>query len=200
LFLFDDSYDDAVACLRKELPEDIVVHDKTNDPLYYKGWAVLEDLNTTTYNKMFPVNNALLYGGVGIDLFRLAQTPRSLSEAYRKRENIAYLVRRRDVGLMDEKEFNDKFCLWTKEFTEAVASVPAEIDMQDMVFTGLLYTLPMAEVGDVFPLKKYIFEDTEFWGPNNADALLRISYGEYMQIPPLEQRRQHYSAVIFETK
>lgn len=35
----------------------------------------------------------------------------------------------------------------------------------------------------VFPLKKYSFEEYEFWGPNKADILLFENYGDYMQWP-----------------
>ncbi|MBR6408963.1 MAG: LicD family protein [Alphaproteobacteria bacterium] len=35
----------------------------------------------------------------------------------------------------------------------------------------------------VFPLKKYVFEEYEFLGPNRADVLLFENYGDYMQWP-----------------
>ena len=35
---------------------------------------------------------------------------------------------------------------------------------------------------------EYDFEDTRFFGPQNADAYLTSLYGDYMQLPPEEQR------------
>lgn len=35
----------------------------------------------------------------------------------------------------------------------------------------------------VFPLKKVIYENTEFWAPNDMEALLRVEYQDYMSLP-----------------
>lgn len=35
----------------------------------------------------------------------------------------------------------------------------------------------------IFPLKKYIFEDYEFWVPNNFDEYLKLEYKNYMDFP-----------------
>lgn len=39
--------------------------------------------------------------------------------------------------------------------------------------------------------KKYKFEDTEFWGLEDYDSYLKALYGDYMKIPPVEQRETH---------
>lgn len=43
LFLFDEEYDMALEVLRRELPEDIVVHDQVSDRSYYAAWSKLRD-------------------------------------------------------------------------------------------------------------------------------------------------------------
>ena len=54
------------------------------------------------------------------------------------------------------------------------------------------------EYDDVFPLKKYEFEDTSFYGPNNPDDLLTYFYGkDYMILPSIEKRISHYDKVSF---
>ena len=50
---------------------------------------------------------------------------------------------------------------------------------------------------DIFPLKLYGFEDAKFWGPNNAHAVLTSIYGDYMQLPQLEDRKPHYKWIRF---
>lgn len=52
----------------------------------------------------------------------------------------------------------------------------------------------------IFPLKKYNFEGIDFWGPNNADKMLTIRYGDYMELPAYNNRTQHYSEVHFKTQ
>lgn len=41
----------------------------------------------------------------------------------------------------------------------------------------------------------YNFEDTEFYGPQNADAYLKQLYGNYMQLPPENKRHIHTTEV-----
>lgn len=53
------------------------------------------------------------------------------------------------------------------------------------------------EEKDVLPLKKYQFQNEEFYGPNDADAVLTTCYGDYMRLPPEENRVCHYSSVEF---
>lgn len=39
--------------------------------------------------------------------------------------------------------------------------------------------------------RKYLFEGKELYGMCNYDAFLRYNYGDYMKLPPIEERQQH---------
>jgi len=52
---------------------------------------------------------------------------------------------------------------------------------------------------DVFPLSTVLFEGKNYNGPNNCDAFLTISYGDYMKLPPVEKQRTHVELVMFDT-
>jgi len=43
----------------------------------------------------------------------------------------------------------------------------------------------------IFPLSKLCFEGNYYWIPCNWDAFLKRIYGDYMQLPPVEQRKTH---------
>jgi lipopolysaccharide cholinephosphotransferase len=43
-----------------------------------------------------------------------------------------------------------------------------------------------------FPAKKALFEGVEVNIPNDVDTYLKNLYGDYMQIPPVEKREQHF--------
>jgi lipopolysaccharide cholinephosphotransferase len=62
---------------------------------------------------------------------------------------------------------------------------------------AILSVDPLLNVSDIFPLKKYIFEDTEFYGPQNSSPILSATYGDFMTLPPVEDRLSHYSSVKF---
>jgi lipopolysaccharide cholinephosphotransferase len=48
----------------------------------------------------------------------------------------------------------------------------------------------------IFPLSKVIFEGNYYWAPGNWDAYLKQLYGNYMELPPVEQRMAHQPKFI----
>jgi len=44
---------------------------------------------------------------------------------------------------------------------------------------------------DLYPAKTMFFEGVEFPVPNNIDAHLKAVYGDYMKLPPIEERHNH---------
>lgn len=48
--------------------------------------------------------------------------------------------------------------------------------------------MPISFRTDWFPLKKVKFEDIKVNIPNNYDKILKLEYGEYMELPPKESR------------
>ena len=59
------------------------------------------------------------------------------------------------------------------------------------------YRCKYLEHDEIFPLKKYRFEDTEFFGPAKAEMILSKIYGDFMTFPPVAERKGHYSSVEF---
>lgn len=47
---------------------------------------------------------------------------------------------------------------------------------------------------ELFPLKRMKFEDTSIFVPNDYDTVLKREYGDYMEIPPVEERKNHHPA------
>lgn len=46
-------------------------------------------------------------------------------------------------------------------------------------------------VKSIFPLTTIKFENIEFPAPCNPDSVLKILYGDYMTLPPVEERQIH---------
>lgn len=49
---------------------------------------------------------------------------------------------------------------------------------------------------DLFPLKKLKFEDIEINFPHNLEKNLEYIYGDYMQLPPEEKRKNHFPYIL----
>lgn len=49
---------------------------------------------------------------------------------------------------------------------------------------------------EIFPLRKLLFEDMEICFPNALEAKLTNMYGDYMQLPPPEKRKNHFPYML----
>lgn len=50
---------------------------------------------------------------------------------------------------------------------------------------------------EIFPLRGISFEGKIFSAPSNTDTYLRKQYGDYMKIPPIDERAIHFSKVTY---
>ena len=53
-----------------------------------------------------------------------------------------------------------------------------------------------ADLDELFPTKDVEFEGLLVKAARCDDAMLRREYGDYMQLPPLEERKNHYPACL----
>jgi len=57
------------------------------------------------------------------------------------------------------------------------------------------------KIDEIFPLSKIYFENKYYNAPGNFDAFLKKLYGNYMELPPVEQRVSHDPKyIIFDDK
>jgi lipopolysaccharide cholinephosphotransferase len=52
----------------------------------------------------------------------------------------------------------------------------------------------------MYPLLKIVFEGKQYFAPGNWDLYLKNMYGNYMELPPVEQRIGHQQTLIFSDK
>ena len=116
---------------------------------------------------------------------------------YRTDEHIKYLNRRNKLNLIDPAVYNERMSKLQPIFDEEKRKVESfhgecrEIYATNIIYNDRLYP------EELFPLKRYEFEGEWFYGPNNADVLLRLCYGDYMQLPPEDKRVPHNDNVRF---
>ncbi len=195
LYLFDDSYDSAIEILRANLPDNLFLEDSKSEPLYFHGWAHVKDLNTIAESKLFPQDSAYAHKGLSVDLYRATKVNEDYEELFLMKEHLAYLHRRHKSNLIDEYIYINK--------VESLNTVIKLMEHEPAIKSSrAVYALPSSYndrlfEDEIFPLVKYKFEDTEFWGPNNYDVFLKRCYNNYMDLPPEEKRTPHYSEVIF---
>ena len=200
-YIIGDQYEKAIDLLRNELPNNIFIEDSKSEPLYFHGWAHAKDTETETECSLFPQDNLYKHKGICVDLYRAFYIKKNYDKINRLNAHIEYLYRKVVKGFIT----NEEYCIKKKEIEIALAEEEKRISLinldndEDMIGFISVFNDSMLKK-DVFPLKKYDFEGTYFWGPQNADILLKKCYGNYMQLPPVEKRHPHYSLVKFKKK
>ncbi len=192
-YLFDDSYNDAMKVLSSELPENLFLEYWETEPKYFHAWAHVKDQNTIAECKQFPQDGQYAHKGISVDLYKMKMMRNDEVDSYRLDESIDYFQRRFNRGLIDEDLFKEKITSLLRK----KQSVRAKEPDSKIVYATVLPILDRMEINDVFPLRKYTFEDTFFYGPNHADVFLSQRYGDYMALPPVSDRKPHYSSVVF---
>lgn len=196
IFLFDDTYDKAIELLRKNLPNDMFLEDEKSELKYFHGWAHVKDMNSEVYCEQFPQDNLYNHHGLSVDLYKCKRIHSSELLDYRIVEMEKYLKRKLDKGILDLSSYN----LQRDILTESIEKEEKNNPIEDSFIYGMAVKERFMFEKDMFPLKKYLFDNVEFWGPNDSNSILSQFYGDYMQLPKVENRIPHYSKVVFYDK
>lgn len=193
LWLFEDDYAKAIKCLKEELPDDMFLENEDSEPRYFHAWAHVKDLNSQVSHERFKHDGCYSHHGLYIDLYKLWKVKELDLNSFLNKENRRYILRRKEVGLIDEAEYSDR--MHKLEEAEAVEK-QTRIESDEDVYALLnFYKCKKLYAKYVFPLKKYKFEDSEFYGINNADLFLTDLYGDYMTPTPPEKREKGFDLV-----
>lgn len=194
LYLFDDTYEQAIRALREQLPDSMFVEDEQSEPLYFHAWAHVKDLKSEARFSEYPQDGSYSHRGISVDLYKATAMPRCDLEQWVNSENVKYLERRKEKGLISQSEYVRRkastFQMICKEDT-------VQTDQRKIygVITG--YNCKYYEPSDIFPLEKIAFEDACFYAPAKAHNILKNIYGDYMKLPPEEKRIPHMEYVKF---
>ena len=197
IYLFDEGYSQAIDALRNELPSHLFLEDENSEPLYFHGWAHVKDLYSSVECDLYPQDNLYKHHGLSIDLYKATKIPRDELLLFQKREILKYYERKLSKGLIQESDFLSKVDPLKVEIQSIESSLSLAKRDLSPIYGFMSLDGDMFEIDEVFPLRKYKFADTEFWGPNRYDSFLKRCYGDYMQLPPIEHRKPHYSNVVF---
>lgn len=190
-FLFDNTYDAAIELLRKELPKDMFLEDEKSEPKYFHSWAHVKDINSECICEKFPHDSNYTHRGISVDLYRLNKINPKYFSNFRYDNAINYIAKRKSLGLISNEDFLTRKKMYDERKKSDI------VDTTDDCIFAYPFDIGHQFVSDVLPLKKYKFENYEFYGPANPKNILSMRYGDYMELPPMEYRIPHFSSVIF---
>ena len=188
IWLFEEDYEKAIQVLRMNLPEDMFLEDEMVEPLYFHSWAHVKDKHSIAHTEQFAQDDAYQNKGIVVDLYKLHRCLEKEAADYLCKENNLYLMRRKDKGLISMEEYESRINKRIK--VDCISETNKEVFVMITTYKHKLLTMD-----EVYPFKRYQFEGELFWGPNDADEILKNVYGNYMELPPKEKRVGHYDWV-----
>ena len=195
IYLFDDSYNQALVALRAELPDNLFLEDQESEPLYFHGWAHVKDLNSEAFCQQFPQDNLYTHHGLSVDLYKATLIPRERLSLYQMQERLNYFTRKYNLGLMGDLDYTKQKALLESQIDKEKQKPVLAQD--DKIYGFMSLDGDYLEINEVFPLKPYAFEGTSFCGPREFHDFLTRCYGNYLELPPIDKRTPHYSQVSF---
>lgn len=193
LFLFEESYNEALDVLQSCLPADMFLEYEKTEKNYFHAWAHVKDCNSVCYCSLFPQDSLYEHKGISLDLHKLVRIKAGEWQHFKYQEGILYLERRKKLGFISDTDYSTKVSKYEAEFL----GTPLKQQLYDgdvFASTGANRFFP-TEI--VLPLSDTCFLGQMFKIPHDPFAFLEILYGDFWQLPPMEQRHPHYSSVIF---
>ena len=94
IYLFSDSYDEAMDILSKELPANLFLENEESEPLYFHGWAHIKDLESIAVCNQYPQDNLYTHHGLSVDLYKATLIERERLHLFQIEEQLAYYERK----------------------------------------------------------------------------------------------------------
>lgn len=193
LYIFDEWYNDALRILQKELPEDMFCECDETEPNYFHACAHVKDCKSICHCEQFPHDSLYEHKGISLDLYRYKAMLQREWPSFKFLEGISYLNKRLQHGFITKEEYEFRKRSFEEQFLEREKLVE---NPEELIYCSANSKF-MMRAGCILPLSQVEFEGHLFAAPNNPDEFLTKVYKDYMQLPPEDKRKPHYSQVIF---
>lgn len=186
-----EDYDRLMDILPTELPSTMALQNHRTDHTYFFFYAKVRDRRSllsegNNYDRMWKEH------GIYIDIFPLEYQPISIHKISEKTAGHMYKIWRTctDDNLGIRKVM--RLFHFNRRFVFPLLRLLCSISGTDVITSGMgiPYHNPRF-AKDIFPLATLKFEGREFPVPHNYDHMLRLMYGDYMQLPPEERITTH---------
>lgn len=206
-----DDYEKFLQVASQDMNPIYVIQTHETEPNYHNFHAKIRKKNT-----LFPqyYTATYKYRGIQVDIFPFDYVPDDPIKALRMVKKVRWLRKLSDSVASNEYPRNiikklALYCLkiiptkYYRKYFEA-SCVKCNKNKTNFV-TSFTYRMSRTKdlifpVNDIIPVKSVNFEDREYKIMNNPDSYLRIMYGDYMALPPEDQRVTHLiGEIIFDT-
>ena len=206
-----EDYEKFISIAEKEMSSDYVIFDNRSEPLYNNFHIKIKKRNTL-YPQAYDYN--FNCRGIQVDIFPFDYVPDNSKKTIRRCKMIQKYRRLSDLAtrkalsnnpikliiqciakILPEKVYRNHFNNLCQKYNSAPTGF----------LTSHTYRMQRTKVRifnteHMIPTQRIAFEDREYSIMNNPDAYLKNMYGDYMKLPPAEQREYHLvGEIIFDT-
>ena len=196
-----------------ELPSDLVLQNEINEPTYYLFFTKVRKLNTIYSDNNREQN--FKYKGIQIDIFPFDYIGNDLEAAstyFDKLEKLRFIAEKRMVVIPPQKALK-RFVYYIMRlvpvrFYRRKLEYMMQKNNDSVKKYVASYTYIMSKkkrcifpAEAINPVKDVLFEGKTYMIMNDPDSYLKIMYGDYMKLPPEEERIPHHigKKIIFDT-
>ena len=205
LFVFDWDYARAIELLRRELPSDMITHNRRTDPIYWPKWTKVRDLNSDTYESLWKIDRKFKYHGICVDILKVTMVNKNEYLYSDSVKNLEKRIKSRSskFSKMTPSQMLfafPKYFAATSRDKLKLKKIEKKIkNSKEQICVGNKDTIIECsfEYNDVFPTRKLVFEGVEVAVPKNPENVLTSMYGDFMKMPEIEDRKPHFERVIF---
>ena len=199
---WDDDIDVAMMCddyiklldLEKEISPKYYLQNIYNTDGCTYIFSKIRKYHTTMVEKN--LNYLPFKKGINIDIFPLFKYPKSIWQRllFKKRIKLASLMVNREFKGTNLKE--KILFIFPHLFTKKYANKIARRNIDKLLHFNKEFTeyrmVPNQGLGkDWFKRIELPFEGRNYYAPNGYESFLKMRYGDYMQLPPLNERYGH---------
>lgn len=182
--------------LQEELPEQFVFQDWTTEKYYPCSFGKVRDKKSQIIDPLW--KDEVKEKGIYIDIFPIEKGYYKFKRIFDPLYNGVFMRKQRHLKC-SKGVYLLACAMWP--ITLCVKSllrffVHASSPTTYIYSYGVTVYPSQIEEKYIFPLKNIFFEGMEFPVASNPDAYLKKLFGNYMQIPPVEERRQHAINII----
>lgn len=199
-----EDYDKFMSIAKDELPEDLFMQTFDTDPHYKLYHIPLKVRHNKSHFIEEGEKNKKYHQGIYIDIFPIDKVPDSKTKfSVQSKLSRLLVIMKMKISTRDFPSVN----FFGRTLLQLFGHLVSYKVIKKILFStskwnkeskGELYTHGVEllwntiyDAKDLFPLKKIKFEDAEFWGPNNPESILKQVYGDFMKLPPEDQRQYH---------
>lgn len=203
LFVFEWDYARAIELLRRELPDDMIVHNRRTDPIYWPKWTKIRDLYSDTYESLWAIDRKFKYHGICVDVLLVRVVNKNKYLNTKKIKKLRTKIENRDNKYQKRSVLGRMrgYPRYTRDNQRDLAEIERlKNEFKDeKICVGNKGTIIECsfEYDDVFPVQRMQFMGVDVAVPRNPEGVLTSMYGDFMKMPELEDRKPHFDKVIF---